>query len=457
MNRIKRFAGPSFIHAGDSPGWRTRFALAMGLMIAGGCLISVNTEARAGESITVQDEGRDQADDGMLYSEKKVTSELKQGIRDGYLSEEDADRIMAMWERFAMGVESGRMTSQQARQKFDERMEAMFADGGRKEPARDEAARSNRFGKMMIELGKAVDSGEMTPEQAVRRVMDMAERMKIGKGQPEMSAELQELKDNIQKRIDAMGEDLERKVKDGEITEEQAAERFKQGETRMWQRFRAAEMQAMKDGGGERTREMSKAEYDDAVADMIEMVKAGKITREQMQQRLERMKMSMQADGKNPADQRQRRAEYAEAEKKMAEMVKAGEITREDMERRLGEMRRAMADGAKSEEKPRLTKERYNEAVEKMTEMVRAGEITREDMERRLGEMRRAMAAGAQDDGKGRELPMPPEGATPEETREWFGRMRERLEKAVEAGRMTQDQADEMLRDIRMNMRGGRR
>ena len=35
---------------------------------------------------------------------------------------------------------------------------------------------------------------------------------------------------------------------------------------------------------------MSKADYDAAVEKMTEMVKAGKMTREQMQQRLERMK-----------------------------------------------------------------------------------------------------------------------------------------------------------------------
>ena len=571
MDRIKRLVDPSFSQDRVSLRWRTPLALAMGSVIAIGFVMNVGSEATAAEtSMVMQDQ------DG-LYSKKEVTTELRNGVASGELGQEDADRIMALWERFSMGVESGRMTSQQARERFDQRMEAMFKEGDRKEPAPNKDARSGRIGKLMIELGKAVDSGEMTPEQAVRRVMDMAERMKIGKGQPEMSEELQELKNNIQKRIDAMGEDLERKVKAGEITEEQAAERFKQGETRMWSRYRDAEEKQMKgrkeaDAGNRELEElkarievqikangdeldamveagkiskadakaryevlesrlwtryraaemegmegdkrdsrdrMSNAEdadFEKKVADMIEMVKAGKMTREQMQQRLERMKMAMEGDEKSSGDQRRRRAEYAEAEKKMAEMVKAGKITREDMEKRLGEMRRAMgsrsdagtptkAEYAEAEKKmagmvkagkitrkdmetrlgemrramtstskagqasddQRRRRADYAAAEAKMAEMVKAGKISREDMEKRLGEMKRAMAAEGKDEGKGRELPMPPEGSTPEEVREWFGRMKDRLGKAVESGRMSQEEADKMMRDIRMKMRGNDR
>ena len=503
MDRIKRLVDPSFSQDRLSFRWRTPLALAMGSVIAVGFIMNAGSEATAAEtSMVMQDQ------DG-LYSKKEVADELRNGVASGELGQEDADRIMALWERFSMGVESGRMTSQQARERFDQRMEAMFKEGDRKESAPNKEARSARIGKLMIELGKAVDSGEMTPEQAVRRVMDMAERLKIGKGQPEMSEELQELKDNIQKRIDAMGEDLERKVEAGEITEEQAAERFKLVETRMWSRYRAAEMEGMEGDKRDSRDRMSNAEYADfekKVADMIEMVKAGKMTREQMQQQLERMKMAMEGNEKSPGDQRRRRAEYAEAEKKMAEMVKAGKITREDMEKRLGEMRRAMgsrsdagtptkAEYAEAEKKmadmvkagkitrkdmetrlgemrramastskagqasgdQRKRRADYAAAEAKMAEMVKAGKISREDMEKRLGQMKRAMAAEGKDEGKGRELPMPPEGSTPEEVREWFGRMKDRLGKAGESGRMSQEEADKMMRDIRMKMRGNDR
>ena len=144
----------------------------------------------------------------------------------------------------------------------------------------------------------------------------------------------------------------------------------------------------------------------------------------------------------------------------MAEMVKAGKITRKDMETRLGEMRRAMTSTSKAgqaSDDQRRRRADYAAAEAKMAEMVKAGKISREDMEKRLGEMKRAMAAEGKDEGKGRELPMPPEGSTPEEVREWFGRMKDRLGKAVESGRMSQEEADKMMRDIRMKMRGNDR
>ncbi|MCP3861418.1 MAG: hypothetical protein GY704_17345, partial [Phycisphaeraceae bacterium] len=77
----------------------------------------------------------------------------------------------------------------------------------------------------------------------------------------------------------------------GEMSEEDAKARFKKGEERMWMRYQAAEEKnadAMKAGKAG----MSKADYDAAVRKMTEMVKAGKITREQMQKRLDRMKQA---------------------------------------------------------------------------------------------------------------------------------------------------------------------
>ena len=64
------------------------------------------------------------------------------------------------------------------------------------------------------------------------------------------------------------------------------------------------------------------------------------------------------------------------------------------------------------------------------------------------------------DKGKGkgeakseRAIPTPPEGLSRQELREWFGRIQDRLDMAVESGRMTREEAREMIMRIRSNMR----
>ena len=91
--------------------------------------------------------------------------------------------------------------------------------------------------------------------------------------------------------------------------------------------------------------------------------------------------------------------------------------------------------------------------------MLEAGEITREQMQQRLDRMKAgADKRAGKDKGKSeaksdRAIPTPPEGLSRQELREWFGRMQERLDMAVESGRMTREEAREMMMKIRSNMR----
>ena len=78
------------------------------------------------------------------------------------------------------------------------------------------------------------------------------------RGTNAQTADLDELKAQIEARAKAMGEDLWRQVAAGEISEADAKARFEEGERRMWMRYRAAEEKAV--GGGS-----SKADYETAV------------------------------------------------------------------------------------------------------------------------------------------------------------------------------------------------
>ena len=259
------------------------------------------------------------------------------------------------------------------------------------------------------------------------------------RGTNAQTADLDELKAQIEARTKAIGEDLWRQVAAGEISEADAKARFEEGERRMWMRYRDAEAKTV--GGGN-----SKADYETAVEKMTEMVKAGKITRDQMQQRLDRMKQAGQkkADGGSKMS----KADYDKAVEKMTEMVATGEITRDQLQQRLDRMKQAgmkkpkpkdidlKALKAKIEQRVRAmgmnlekqvaageisesdakarfeegekkmwmryraaeekaaaggkSKADYDAAVEKMTDMVKAGKITREQMQQRLERMKHA-------------------------------------------------------------------
>ena len=150
---------------------------------------------------------------------------------------------------------------------------------------------------------------------------------------------------------------------------------------------RLDEMRRRMSGDTGSKRGMSKAEYDKAVAEMVEMVKAGKITREQMQERLDQMNKAMK-DGES--DRKFSEADIKKAYEKMQKMVEAGEITREQMDQRLAEMKGMMDKSSDSERKMKLE---YERAVEKMTEMVKNGEMTRQQMQERLERMRKEMSS----------------------------------------------------------------
>ncbi|MAJ47878.1 MAG: hypothetical protein CBC35_11525, partial [Planctomycetes bacterium TMED75] len=97
----------------------------------------------------------------------------------------------------------------------------------------------------------------------------------------------------------------------------------------------------------------------------------------------------------------------------------------------------------------------YARAEADMAKMVEAGKITSEQMNQRLARMRALMAAsamGAGDQAK-RKLPTPPEGLSRMELREWYQRVVERLDMAVDSGRMSVDEKNSMLEQIKSNLR----
>ena len=243
--------------------------------------------------------------------------------------------------------------------------------------------------------------------------------------------DLDELRTNIEERVRAMGMNLRKQVVAGEITADEAKARFEEGEARMWERYRAAEAQNAEAG-------KSTLDYDAAVRKMTEMVEAGTITREQMQQRLEQMKDRMGAseESANTDDreqQRQNRIRYQAAFDELTEMVKDGKITRQQMEGRLEDIKDRMGVSRNSKAPSRAE---YMEAEKKMAAMVKAGEITKEQMQQRLDRMKQDGSRKQRKTGKdgGRRM-----------SRDDYDAAVKRMIEMVEDGTITREQMQQRL------------
>ena len=349
--------------------WRTPLAIALSSLVAASCLVSLDAPAGAASPLVQQDGSAEEA----FPSTDSMLDGLQAEIARGHLSAEQAIQIERIHERLLMGIESGRVTAEQALQILEERTTAVYENG-------------------------VAEVKEQTRARMTKADYDEA----------------------VSKML--------RMVKSGEITREQMEQRL----TRMKEMVEPAPT-------------FTKGDYDDAVKKMTAMVKSGEITREQMEQRLERMKQMMSA--KKPGINQ---AKYDAAVDELSEMVKSGKITRAQMKQRLGDLKRRMEVAT-----PSLGMAEYADAEAKMAKMVEAGTITREQMDKRLSQMRERMATSTRGDAgqAKRSIPTPPEGLSRMELREWYQRVVERLDMAVESGRMTVDEKTVMLEKIKASLR----
>ena len=136
-----------------------------------------------------------------------------------------------------------------------------------------------------------------------------------------------------------------------------------------------------------------------------------------------------------------RREEYARAKKRIDEMVAEGKMSREDADRRLGEMRRRISRDR--EERGRntgtMTRQEYANGREAIEKMVVEGKVSREDADRRLGEMRRRISRDREE--RGRNI-----GTM---TRQEYASGREAIEKMVAEGKVSREDADRRLGEMR--------
>jgi len=245
-------------------------------------------------------------------------------------------------------------------------------------------------------LRAAVQAGELTAEQAgvmMDSLLRMAERER---GE-------QDCDEAMRARYAAAVAEIEAALAAGEMTREEADRAL--AETREWM------AQSERERGGEQDRgEAMRARYAAAVAEIEEMVKAGKMTREEGAKAIEETR-------KSAGDQRERIDPIALRIREIEAAVRAGKITREEYTKAIEETRKSAGDQRERIDPIALR-------IREIEEMVRAGKMTREEGARAIEEVRKS--------------------GSDERTRAEAARIRA----AVEAGTMTREEAAAALKRL---------
>ena len=322
-------------------------------------------------------------------------------------------------------------------------------------------------------LGQAVKAGEISRGQAGA----MLDALKGERGRDARQDSDQDMEARKNRYIEGVKK-IEEMVKEGKVSKEDAEKRLGQMRARMFPSKDGAKDSKRAKGRSNADQEMeySKREYMAAAEKIERMFKEGKVSKEDAEKRLDQMRKKMFPErgttkakigyplrDKNTEEASKR--EYMAAAEKIEAMVKEGKVSKEDAEKRLGQMRaRMFPSKGKAQDKPQdrgkaknkakvdadmdARKQRYMEGVRYMEGAVKAGRLSKEDAEKRLIELRKAMFPEA---GKKSKLdPKKPKTDADMEAKKrgYMERVR-RIEAAVEAGQVSKENAEKRLIELR--------
>ena len=353
--------------------WRGPIALSLGALIAASFIGNVVSNANAAEVApytAVQEDARQERTTGPVNTTCPITG---REVNNDSPTVEVRDYTVAFCcnNCVAKFNENPReyLTSMREAGVFNQESRGNERPNRRRESADDV---NLKIGRILIDLGTAVESGEISAEDAMKRIAGLAQRMNMGKK--------------------------------------------------------------------EKKKTITKADYAEAVEKMTEMVKAGKITRQQMQERLDGMRREMTGASRTRTISRE---EYAEAQRKMQAMVEKGEISEEDMKRRLGEMRKMIGRNNTDGE---ASKEEYMERIgERLKAAVESGKMTRAEAREKFNEMEKEYdpRSSSKDGEKTKVL-----------TRRDYAEAQAKMQKMVDNGEITEEDMNKRLaEDAQCNRR----
>ena len=239
-------------------------------------------------------------------------------------------------------------------------------------------------------------------------------------------------------------------VESGQATEEQVEERLKLLRQRM---FGEKQPQTHEDEDSEM--EANKRRYMAAAEEIKKAVKEGKVSKEDADKRLIEMRKAMfrsgdRKDRDNGKDMAALKRRYDEGAKRIEAAVEAGRITKEDGEKRLIEMRKSLFDDDKQDpdvdKQMEAKKRRYMAFAKQIEAAVDAGKISKEDAEKKLIELRKEMF---RDGGRKKEAPRDQRGISVEDYR----RAEKEIRELVEKGKVSKEDAERRLIEMRKAIR----
>jgi len=246
-------------------------------------------------------------------------------------------------------------------------------------------ARVNRFKAYATEISKAVEAGDLSEEEAEKKLLAMRKRLAQ---QPAEKPTERDMDARVE-RYKAYVEKIKKAVDAGDLSKEEAEKK------RIEMRQRMFGQPAAKSAEGDKEARIRRFK---AYAEEIKKaVDAGDLSEEEaekkllaMRKRLSQQPAAKSAEGDKEARIRRFKA-YAEEIKKA---VDAGDLSDEEAEKKLLAMRKRLAQ--QPAEKPTerdmdARVERYKAYVERIKKAVEAGDLSEKEAEEKLIEMRQRM------------------------------------------------------------------
>ena len=440
---------------------------------------------------------------GLVYAQDygAVQRRLIEAVKAGELSREQVAPMMEAMkkskseqsdeatsrERYATGakrieaaIESGRISKEDGEKRLAEMRKKMFPtrDNGDAKSDRveggDMEARKRRYRAGAEEIEMAVEAGKMSREDAEQKLIGMRKKMfpERDKGAAKSDRSKGGDMEALKRRYMGAAEEIERAVEAGKMSKQEAEKTLIEMRKEMFPERDKGAAKSDRSKGGDM--EVRKRRYR-AGAEEIEMaVEAGKMSREDAETKLIEMRKKMfPARGKGDAksdrveggDMEVRKRRYMAGAEEIEMAVEAGKISKEDAETKLIEMRKKMfpARGKSDAKSDRVVegvfydkdmealKRRYMKSADEIEMAVEAGKMSKEDAETKLIEMRKKMFPSR---SKGDAKSDRAKGGDMEVRERRYNAAAKEIEASVESGVLSEKDAKEKLREMRKKMFG---
>jgi beta-lactamase regulating signal transducer with metallopeptidase domain/polyhydroxyalkanoate synthesis regulator phasin len=384
-------------------------------------------ERELDEAVEAGKLSEDEARERFEYEERLIRERVESAEHDDEYDdwpEETREHLINVRKELGEAVEAGRITEDEATEKFDyvERMIRERIEIG--EYIEGETAETHeQIERNWDELQRLVRKGEISEDEAEEK-FDYVERMireriEIGEYIERETAE-------THKQIERTWNELQRLVRKGEISEDEAEERITHIKKEAERRMNAIRENAHRKMHGE---EHYNIHHDEIERELDEIgrrikaaVRAGEISEEDARKRYEHAKKELY----ERTERHDHDTELESVERRIKAAVREGRLNREEAEKKLDEY--------KQQQHMIEMRKKYSRVETEIKKAVEAGKLSERDARKKLEAIRKEMFGGDQ----GKEIDVKAIG--------------KRIERAVKEGRLSRKEADEKYREIRRQM-----